>query len=84
MKIIHCADLHIDSCMESNFSREQAKQRKEEIICAYEDMVLYANEHKVDVIIFAGDVFDKSKIGKRARNRFLAQIINNPHIDFFI
>ena len=28
MKLIHCADLHLDSPMESNLSAEQAKERK--------------------------------------------------------
>lgn len=28
MKIIHCADLHLDSKMTSNLSKEQAKERK--------------------------------------------------------
>ncbi len=28
MKIIHCADLHLDSKMTSNLSKEQAKREK--------------------------------------------------------
>ena len=28
MKIIHCADLHLDSKMTANLSKEQAKERK--------------------------------------------------------
>lgn len=82
MKIIHCADLHIDSKMESNFTREQAKERKQEILKTYENMVEYAADNNVEVIILAGDVFDKSDVGKRAKNRVLEKIISNPSIDF--
>ncbi len=82
MKIIHCADLHIDSSMESNFTKEQAKERKEEVLQAYERMVAYAKDNNVKVIILAGDIFDKSRIGKRAKDRFLEQILLNPEIDF--
>ena len=35
MKIIHCADLHLDSNMESNLSREQAMLRREELLETY-------------------------------------------------
>ena len=31
MKIIHCADLHLDSKMTANLTREQARERKKEI-----------------------------------------------------
>lgn len=82
MRVIHCADLHIDSKMESNFTREQAKERKQEILQTYERMVEYAVNNEVDVVILAGDLFDKSDVGKRARNRVLEPIITNPSIDF--
>ena len=32
MKIIHCADLHLDSKLTSNLSKEQARERKNEIL----------------------------------------------------
>ena len=28
MKIIHCADIHLDSKMESNLSKEKARERR--------------------------------------------------------
>ena len=31
MKIIHCADLHLDSKMESNLDREAAGMRRDEL-----------------------------------------------------
>ena len=31
MNIIHCADLHLDSKMESNLDREKAVERKSEL-----------------------------------------------------
>ena len=32
MKIIHCADLHLDSKMTANLSKDQARERKREIL----------------------------------------------------
>lgn len=82
MKIIHCADLHIDSRMESNFTKEQAKIRREELLRTYERMVSFAAENQVRVVILAGDLFDKSHVGKKARARVMEQIVLNPQMDF--
>ena len=39
MKMIHCADLHLDSKMESNLSAEKARERREELLQTFERMV---------------------------------------------
>ena len=39
MKIIHCADLHLDSKMTANLTREQARERKKEMIRHYHLLV---------------------------------------------
>ena len=82
MKIIHCADLHLDSKMESNLDSEKARIRRDELLDTYERMVHYAVEQQVAVIMFSGDVFDKPHVRKIARNRVLEQMYENPQIDF--
>jgi DNA repair exonuclease SbcCD nuclease subunit len=82
MKIIHCADLHLDSKMESNLDREAAGLRREELLDTFEAMVTYAAEHQVRVIIIAGDLFDKPAVRKSAKNRVLEQMKQHPEIDF--
>lgn len=82
MKIIHCSDLHLDSKMESNLSREQAKERKRELLLTFEKMVGFATEHEVRAIIIAGDLFDTTRIGKTAAKLVEEQIANHPDIDF--
>ena len=42
MRIIHCADLHLDSKMTANLSKEQARDRKGEILRTFGRMVEYA------------------------------------------
>ena len=42
MKIIHCSDLHLDSKMETNLTKEKARERKNEILITFESMVEYA------------------------------------------
>ena len=82
MKIIHCADLHLDSKMTANLSKEQAKERKMEILRTFSKMVEYAVKHSVSVIIIAGDLFDTRNVSATVRNYVRDVITNHPEIDF--
>lgn len=82
MKIIHCADLHLDSKMESNLTKEQAKERKAEILLTYCQMIDYAKRNNVNVIMIAGDLFDTARVSKRTQHVVLDSIRENPEIDF--
>ena len=83
MRIIHCADLHLDSKMESNLDKEQALLRRSELIETYERMVEYAVDNQVRAILIAGDLFDKTHIRKEVKRRVVEQIVNHPEIDFY-
>ncbi|MCI5821491.1 MAG: metallophosphoesterase [Lachnospiraceae bacterium] len=82
MKIIHCADLHLDSKMESNLDRDAAALRREELLDTFQEMVEYAAKEQVRVIIIAGDLFDKQNVRKTVKNRVVEQIQMHPEIDF--
>ena len=41
MKIIHCSDLHLDSKMKSNLDSIKSKERRDEILRTYQNMVEY-------------------------------------------
>ena len=75
MKFIHCADIHLDSKMETNLSSQKAKERKKEILNTFERMVAYAVENNVKGIIIAGDMFDTARITNLTKTRVLNTII---------
>ena len=83
MKLIHCADLHLDARMESSLPREKAKERRLEILRTFTRMVEQASEESVDAILLCGDVFDAKTISARARNCVLDAILQHPQITFF-
>ena len=35
MKLIHCADLHLDSSMTTHLTKEKAKERKAELLASF-------------------------------------------------
>ena len=83
MKIIHCADIHLDSKMTSNLSKEKAKERKSEILLTFLDMIRSAAMEGVNAIIIAGDLFDTNSFSATARNAVLNAFKENPGIDFY-
>lgn len=83
MKILHCADMHLDSKLEANLSREQAKERKAEILGTFVNMVAYAEQNNISIILISGDLFDKNNISATARNTVLNSITDNPDITFY-
>lgn len=83
MKIIHCADLHLDSRMNANLEKDKAKERKGEILHTFERMITYAAENGVSAILIAGDLFDTKNISATARNAVLHQIMAHPAIRFY-
>ena len=82
MKIIHCSDLHLDSKMQSNLSKGKARERKNELLITFQNMIKFAKENEVKIIIIAGDMFDKKKISIKTKNIVKYEIESNPEIDF--
>ena len=83
MKFIHCADLHLDSKMDTNLDKDKAKQRKGEILHTFERMILYAEQNDISAVLIAGDLFDVKNISATARNAVLRQIVGHPKITFY-
>lgn len=82
MKILHCADLHLDSRMESNLDSERARTRRGELLEAWERMVDYASAQGIRVILIAGDMFDRPRIRRSVATRVLDTIQSHPQMDF--
>ena len=84
MKIIHCADLHLDSKLETNLDRAKANSRRRELVLSFEKMVDYALKNSVKAVIVAGDMFDHNKITKSTVQTIASIISKAPEIDFLI
>lgn len=83
MKIIHCADLHLDSGLQTHLSREKAKLRRDELLRNFGRLADYADEHDVEVILIAGDLFDRDTVSELTGNMVLAVIAAHPGIRFY-
>ena len=83
MKLIHCADLHLDSPMESNLPAEKARERRSEILSTFKKLIEHADENGADAILIAGDLFDSKRTAKKTEQYVLNLIEDHPDLGFF-
>lgn len=83
MKLIHCADLHLDSKLNTYLDRERAKRRRDELLRNFERLAQYAAENGVEAILIAGDLFDRDTVSALAANMVLSVIRSQPQIRFY-
>ena len=62
LRFIHAADFHLDSAFTGR-NEQQARQRRQESRDLTRRMVEYANDHGVQLMLLAGDLFDGAAIG---------------------
>ena len=82
IRIIHCADLHLDSPMETHMTNEQASTRNTEIIHSFLRLTNYAAENDVRVVIIAGDMFDGNRVKTRTVDEVLDAMRRTPKVDY--
>ena len=84
MLIIHCADLHLDSRLNTNLSKELASDRRRELTENFKRLVDYAAENSVRAILICGDMFDTGRVTKFTENMVLNSIKDHPGISFYL
>ena len=82
MKILHCADLHLDSPMETHMTREQAATRNTEILRSFQRMTEYAEKEQIRLVLIAGDLFDGRRVTGRTVEGVLDAVGRTPRIDY--
>jgi len=83
MKIIHCADLHLDSKLHTHLDRVRAKRRRDELLQNFARLADYAAENAVEAVLIAGDLFDRDTVSALARGTVLSVVRAHPGIRFY-
>lgn len=82
MKIIHAADIHLGSKIESKFPKEISEERKLSIRNSFNHLIDYAKRNNIKIIMLSGDIFDSDKPSMKDKKFFYNVVKNNPEIDF--
>ena len=83
VRLIHTADLHLDAAFSSRFSKEEAEERRRNLLLAWNKLLNYGIEKKVQAILISGDLFDSPVVSRSTMEIFLSSIRKNPEISFF-
>ena len=83
-RILHAADFHLDSAF-GGLTPEQARQRRQESRRLPQRLVEWANDHGVELLLLAGDLFDSDRLGgdtasllAQALAEFCGQVVIAP------
>lgn len=82
MKLLHAADLHLGSKLDSVFPKAIADKRRAEVRASFQRMIEYAEENGISVILLAGDVFDSDTPTLKDKDFFKSAVKAHPDIDF--
>ena len=80
MKLIHTADLHLDSPLTGVVN---SAQRRRELLTALNNLNEYANNNGVEAIIVAGDLFDE-KFTTDQTVRSVADVVANSNAAWYV
>lgn len=75
MKILHIADTHLGFSAYRKTTKDGVNQREKDIYDSFIQIIDYAIEQKVDLILHAGDLFDTVRPTNRAITIALQQIL---------
>ncbi len=82
-KILHCADLHLDSPFRSG-NAEKAEVRRRELRGTFSSLLLYIKTEGVDLALMAGDIFDVRYVTRDTAAFFLKELAAASRCRFVI
>lgn len=84
MKLIHCADVHLDSKMGRHLDDKKAKMRRDEVLQTFLRMVEYGAEQCVRAILIAGDLFDTARVSVGTLKAVERAMLMHPEMEFYL
>ena len=82
-RLIHCADLHLDSSLRGILPPREAAVRRQELTAAFLSLVDSAVSLEADAVLIAGDLFDTERVSAAAASAVSAALRDHPEILFF-
>ncbi len=83
LKVLHCADIHLDSPF-SGLDIERSEIRQNELRGTFTSMMLYAKTQKADLVLIAGDLFESGFASKKTVSIITEQFAKMPECKFVI
>lgn len=83
IRVLHCADLHLDTPFSLHSARE-GERRRTELRSDLSSLMLLVRQAEVQVCLMSGDLFDGENTTKETREMFAKEFAGCPGCHFFI
>ena len=83
LKLLHCADIHLDSPFTAA-NAERAEVRRNELRAAFTSMLLYARTSDCKMILMAGDIVDEAFATRDTAAMLMREFANIPSVRIVI
>ncbi len=83
MKLLHCADLHLDARMQTHLPKAVARERKRELLGAFSRLVEFAEKESAALLV-AGDIFDTATPSAVSKQFVKDVIRSHPTVPFLM
>jgi DNA repair exonuclease len=83
IKVLHCADIHLD-CPFASENPANSELRRNELRNTFVSTISYAKRNNADIVLIAGDLFDTNFITKETVNIILDEFASMPDCRFII
>ena len=83
MKLIHCADIHLDAPLGSVFPPEAAAKYRRAVLAHFASLVRLADAGGADALLIAGDLFDSDDTAERTVRYVLDLFREHPDLPVF-
>ena len=82
LRILHCADLHLGARMTTHLDAKRAKERREELLLTFGNLVDTASRLQVRAVLLVGDLFDTAHVTHSTRSYVGQRIAEHPEMLF--
>lgn len=83
LKILHAADLHLDTAFSLEDPRT-AELRRNELRAAFVNLMMFVRSKEVDILLIAGDLFDRVRPTRETEEVVLREFAQSPRVQIFI
>jgi len=83
VRILHCADLHLDSPFILG-SVQKSEARRKELRGVFTSMMLYSKTNNIDIMLMSGDLFDTSYVTRETVELMKSEFLKMPECKFVI
>lgn len=83
LRLIHCADMHLDAPLTGVLPAALATERRNELLLTFRRLLQYAEKQSVHAILIAGDLFDGALVSMSACRMVMDAVAACPQLSVY-